>query len=610
MYNDNPIRRAQLIVPFGVGATYINKDGIRMLIAGVDRWFDDGMSIDDYKVDEWRLSRRLHVNHFRLPPDFRQKVNGDSANAYVSVPTVRFPQWHHCPSCKRLSKESLSARGVIHCQNSQCNTNKKRTKLTQVDLICCCENGHIHDFPWNEWVHERRNPQCSGSALRLVTRGHISDAVVICSCGAKRTLIQTLSVVNFTDLVHKADGAHVCNGTSIWHGVPLKHEACGMKLFPLLLMRNNVYFPVTHSSIYVPRSQSDLDEIITIIESNKPYYDFLVVQQKSVNDIAQMMRNVQPVLKQYNVTQIINAINEYQKLIATPTQSIATEVLAETQYRRDEYYTLSRSQSFKDLIVQPQDIAQYNELTRKYFTKVHLITKLRETRALEGFYRYRQNANQGSVKQHLFRKTPSNPEEMWLPAVVNIGEGFFLEFNVDLLKKWEMQKYVIDRKEKFKYDGKNMPPNQPYLVTPRAVLLHTFAHLLINRLAYSSGYNVASIRERVYVSESANMAGILIYTSSSDSEGSLGGLVRQALPQRLDTLIYEALEYARWCSNDPVCSTDVAIDDKQIYTLAACHSCALLPETSCEFMNMFLDRSLVIDNLASTDSQLGFFQLD
>jgi hypothetical protein len=606
MYIDNPIRRAQLIVPFGVGATYINKDGIRMLIAGVDKWFSDDTNQGDYKIDEWRLSRRLNVGHFRLPPDYRQPVSGTSS-AYMSIPTVRFPQWHHCASCKRLTKESLSARGVLHCQNGQCSNGRRKSKLTQVDLICCCEHGHIHDFPWNEWVHGRSNPQCSGNQLRLIIRGYISDAQVVCNCGAKRSLTQTLSADDFSSAVHKADGDYLCNGTAIWHGTPIKQEPCGAKLYPLLLMRNNVYFPVVHSSIYVPRSQSDIEEIINIIESNKAFYDFLVSQNNSDIQIAQKLRSNSNPLKKYTEQQIVTAIAEYRQSSASETSSTFVG-LPETQYRRDEYYTLSRPQNNRDLIVVPQDMSKYGEFVRKYFTKIHLITKLRETRVHEGFYRYKQNADQGDVKHHMFRTMPAD-NDMWLPAVVNIGEGFFLEFNSDLLKAWEIGQNVAIRKEKLKFTGAQMPPNQPYIVTPRAIMLHTFAHLMINRLAYSSGYNVASIRERVYVSESANMAGILIYTSSSDSEGSLGGLVRQALPNRFDALLCQALEYARWCSNDPVCSTDIALNDNNaVYTLAACHSCGLLPETSCEFMNMFLDRAMVINNLAHQDSDIGFFK--
>jgi hypothetical protein len=39
--------------------------------------------------------------------------------------------------------------------------------------------------------------------------------------------------------------------------------------------------------------------------------------------------------------------------------------------------------------------------------------------------------------------------------------------------------------------------------------------------------------------------------------------------------------------------------------LAACHGCALLPETSCEEFNRFLDRGLVIGTFDKPD--LGYF---
>lgn len=619
---DNPIRRSQLIVPFGVGASYVNKDGIRMLIAGIDNWFsensDNRTSPESvFTVSEWRLSKRLNVNHFRLPPDFRQHI-GDNVNASnVSVPTVRFPQWHHCPFCKHLCKEGLSTKGILYCQSAQCNQGRRKSKLSQVDLICCCENGHIHDFPWNEWVHQRNNPKCDGNKLKLITHGYISDATVMCiECGLKRSLTQTLSSKDFSTLVHGADGDYVCNGTSIWHGMPLKQEACGEKLYPLLLLRNNVYFPVVHSSIYVPRSQGEADEIYNLLDANKTYYNYLLLQNKNNRSIAQELRKIMPQFRQYTESQIVNTIEEYQRKNTDNNvkQINSSNVLAETQFRIDEYFTLSRSQNDKEIKVVPQAMVKYNPFVQKYFTKIHQITKLRETRVLEGFYRHIQGGkSQYDVKRHLFRDMPNDHDDVWLPAVVNIGEGFFIEFNQTLLHDWEKRSGVINRVNKFRFNGKSMPPNQPYTLSPRAVLLHTFAHLLMNRLAYTSGYNVASIRERVYVSEGglSEMTGILIYTSSSDSEGSLGGLVRQSLPQRFDTLVYQALEYARWCSNDPVCSTDITLTNNDaVHTLAACHSCALVPETSCEFMNIFLDRALVVNNLADKDMNLGFFQLD
>lgn len=146
-------------------------------------------------------------------------------------------------------------------------------------------------------------------------------------------------------------------------------------------------------------------------------------------------------------------------------------------------------------------------------------------------------------------------------------------------------------------------------MNPIFVLLHTFAHCLINALANDSGYSNASIREKIYCSKylsdtAPKMAGILIYTASGDSEGSLGGLVRQGMPGRIENIIYQAINEAKWCASDPVCiqSTGQGQDG---CNLAACHNCALLPETSCENKNMYLDRGLMIGTL--DDATIGYF---
>ena len=49
-------------------------------------------------------------------------------------------------------------------------------------------------------------------------------------------------------------------------------------------------------------------------------------------------------------------------------------------------------------------------------------------------------------------------------------------------------------------------------LTPRFVLLHTIAHLLMNQLTFECGYSSAALRERLYVSDGPHpMAGVLLY---------------------------------------------------------------------------------------------------
>jgi hypothetical protein len=99
---------------------------------------------------------------------------------------------------------------------------------------------------------------------------------------------------------------------------------------------------------------------------------------------------------------------------------------------------------------------------------------------------------------------------------------------------------------------------QARLRPPRYWLVHTFAHVLIRELAAYSGYGAASMIERIYAwegdEERAPAAGLLIATTASDSDGTLGGLVRLSNPSLLGPRIDQALRRARRCSSDPICA--------------------------------------------------------
>jgi hypothetical protein len=87
------------------------------------------------------------------------------------------------------------------------------------------------------------------------------------------------------------------------------------------------------------------------------------------------------------------------------------------------------------------------------------------------------------------------------------------------------------------------------------------------------------------------MAGILIYTSAPDSEGTLGGLVNLGEPENLGIHISQALEHAQLCASDPLCAEHAPSQHGRTIHGAACHACLFAPETSCERGNRYLDRS-------------------
>ena len=105
------------------------------------------------------------------------------------------------------------------------------------------------------------------------------------------------------------------------------------------------------------------------------------------------------------------------------------------------------------------------------------------------------------------------------------------------------------------------------------------------------------------------MYGLLIYTAEGDSDGTLGGLVRQGEPDLFPNTLMHAVTDARWCSSDPLC---IESDGQgyQALNLAACHSCCMLPETSCELLNRYLDRAAIVGTLSNPEIGIFFEELN
>jgi hypothetical protein len=261
----------------------------------------------------------------------------------------------------------------------------------------------------------------------------------------------------------------------------------------------------------------------------------------------------------------------------------------EEELRRDEYKAL--------LIGQPEEAgAQFAASPARVpdeldgvLEKVMLVSRLREVRALEGFSRILPPGSQEELAV-LFSSDPG-----WRPAIEVKGEGIFLQLSTEALEAWEKDSAVkaraarVDNRYRARAEQWGKTPDRA--ITPRFLLLHTLAHALIDQFALDAGYPAASLRERLYVDE--EMAALLIYTATTDSAGSLGGVLAQGEPERLADSFASAVASHGWCSADPICIESDAQGADSL-NLAACHACVLLPETSCEEVNTLLDRGLLV----------------
>lgn len=611
-------------------------DGTSVITAGLDHWYDSEseLALEEYREHDWRLAERLKVREFRLPPDYRRRDDGTGdRNVELSVPVLRFPRWSFCIYCKRLKRSTLTLQQPEYCPDPKHQIGRTREdrqarggpRMSQVPFVTICPHGHLDDFPFAEWVHRSLRPECEGT-LRLISRGGggLDGQVVTCdSCKKQRPLR------GITEASHRSDGTEttvlsnqlagpqspfLCQGARPWLAEFNGH--CGDSIRGALRGAGNVYFPNVESSIYLPQKvgavRSELHDLVRRPEVGP----VMKVMRSAFGDAvtAERIRAEIPpeLLSGVSNEDLMAAYFDYVGVGATSTEapeSLESEFLTGEDVWRYPEYQLLRECPLDDYLT-ARDPGIDPELTN-YLERVRSVDVLRETRALRGFTRVRDDVLKLSEGKALLRRTPVTPSQDWLPAYVVKGEGIYFELEEKRLAEWENDSRVQARAQLMTDHYRDSPRSMggsERRISARLVLLHTLAHLLINELIFACGYGSASLRERLYVSDSGSqrMNGLLIYTAAGDSEGTMGGLVRMARPGNFRSVLVGAVAGARWCSTDPVCmDAGERGQGPDSCNLAACHGCALLPETSCEQFNRFLDRGMVIGTFS--DPLLGFF---
>jgi hypothetical protein len=239
--------------------------------------------------------------------------------------------------------------------------------------------------------------------------------------------------------------------------------------------------------------------------------------------------------------------------------------------------------------------------------RVVLVHRLREVVAQVAFTRFEAAAPniEGELDMGVRRASLAR-EVTWLPAFENKGEGVFLHFKAkgidDWLKSIEVQARSVKLMTGFMEWHKEHQGTKREFPGSAYLMLHSFSHLLVTALSLSCGYPGSSIRERVYAIPNVGY-GVLLYTGTSDAEGTLGGLVQ--VGRRIQETVRAALDFGMLCSNDPVCAQHdpASGHERRFLHGAACHGCLLISETSCEQQNDFLDRALVIPTVQDVGVQ-------
>jgi hypothetical protein len=605
------LRPSQLLWSFGVGAV-VDLPNFSVMVLGLDDW-DEGHA---QAIPEERLLaavRRVlgpHVLRLLAPPMPPESEGppdplGDAAR--IGVPVAVFPEWFRCPICQLLApvgtrlfefKGNPFRPDLARFVHSGCSRagNRPPTAVPARFLVAC-ERGHVDDFPWTYYVH-RGGPACRGTLTFYEVGASLETAnlFVRCNdCERSRSMIDAFD--KDQNALPRCRGRH-----------PHLRESklgCPEPLRAILLGASNSWFPETRTVLSVPTHGEKLEQLLD--------ENWVVLGAATSIEVLRGFRAIGQLREfaGFSDEEIWTAIEAR----GVETEESLTHDAEELDLRRPEWDVLSAPDAAlnsKDFMLTPSPSPP------RYageIAAVVLAERLREVSALIGFTRIR-SSGESSPDDVRTRRAPLSIESIpaWLPATEVRGEGIFLRFDLDRITAWAEETAQADKRAVLRgaheswRAARHLEPVEAGFPDLVYVLLHSFSHALMREFTLECGYSAPSIRERIYASraeERIDMAGVLVYTSAPDSEGTLGGLVALGRPQELGRLVRQALERAMLCASDPLCSEHDPRRDGTLHG-AACHACLFAPETSCESGNRYLDRSTLVPTFRLPDG--GFFR--
>ena len=584
------IRRSQVITTYGPGAIINLRSPAGAPISGVagglEAW-DQSATPPGLKNRQRcylsRLQKKLGVDGFRLPPVGDDRLRRDAAEEdWKTLVASRFPHWLTCPSCNSLAPARKWRRHNDKPDPARwcgkCSTGTNRVYAVPVRFILTCNNGHLEEFPWKWWLRQR---------------GTADDGTALENCGHNRLFLTQGSSLGLSSLTLRCRD---CNGRASMGGI-FKPDA----FQALRCAGNSPWLPGdsgskcsenmravqrNSSSLYLPKFESAIDI--------PPWTHIL--QEKLGDWWPRLAKYSDAESRGHYLTVCIDDINEecftnytVDQLNADIQSLQDLDDQSDDDLKVDEYALfVGTEESFQSENKEFQvRVCEVGETMQPVVDKVLAVERLREVRSIYGFSRLKETNNVCML---------SNDQLRWLPATEVRGEGIFINFRRDWIDQWASNAKVQERFKILEASyaehaaNRGIAEEDQLNLTPEFILIHSLSHLLIRQISLECGYSTASLSERLYAHD--GMSGVLIYTSTADSDGTLGGLCRLAQPDRLERIFALAIASAEWCSSDPLCMEGVTSYSEPL-NLAACHACLLMPETTCEHLNYFLDRALV-----------------
>ncbi len=598
------IRNSQLITTFGPGSM-MDLPNYSIIVGGLDTWNGGG---GGELISEPRLTAKLkallEAQHLELrsPPKNTEKLGEKK----VGITGWQFPEWFvtqdstplHGPGSRIRSRSLVHRRSLVKGKFDG-DDKKKPKSVVPIRFVRACQKGHIGDINWWYFVH-RENTQCRQQLFldELGTSGDLSEVRIRCGCGVYRRMADATQI----ELVSLG----YCDGDRPWLGPRSKEEGgCGVPSRLLIRTASNAYFSQVMSVISIPDVKDPLSDVVELLW-DQGLKD--VATESDLESFRKFNPTAKKALAEFSGKEIWNYYSKRKKA-GSPQSHQKPVKQAEIETLLSSKDELGTDVPDGDFFARSLPRSVWAGASTECIDKVVLVHRLREVVALLGFTRF--EAQSPDIDGDLDLKVEParlGRQTDWLPAYENRGEGVFVSFKKDVVDAWVKEPETLARGRELEAGFNNWLrehegverkfPGLPYY------LLHSISHMLITAVSLECGYPASSIKERIYAGEFGY--GILLYTGTPDSEGTLGGLVETG--RNIKEHLEAALRSNLLCSNDPVCAQHEvknALDSRYLLG-ASCHGCLLISETSCEQHNDFLDRALVVPTVSHQNA--AFFE--
>ncbi len=580
-----PVRLSHLLHHCSVGAIVRGPKSI-MTVKDIRFWTGrNGHIAGQLILDVPGVRSALGIDEeLRVPPVAMETETGFVDGA--CIPAMLFPSWMRCPNpqCGHLYYRPWHFQKHNDFRCEKCD---KRPNLEQVPWIMAHPDGHMNDVPWHYLAHkdsrittQRGCKEDRKESYLVLKDDRTTGKKLYCRrCGAN------------TEFYTGMRNPFGNTPRQPWLKEPPEKTDDAVLAEVLEINDVRVHSAVTQSALVIPpesRIRKDTVEYRLYQSSPKRQQiecaKTLPARKAAFNRLSTEFR--------CSPHEIEQAWEEIKKGYPLYGKNITDGILLENEYKAllEDIPDVSEDEDFVKWNVtsawknMARDLPAKARL-RKIISVIHSlvsVSRLKEIQVLKGFKRL------GGIL------TPPDiiGQSTWLPAIELYGEGIFFVLDEKALTSWEEAESLQRRADEIgrRYERSGMKFQNEIQVSPRLLLLHTLSHLLIRQLEMEAGYPAASLKERIYCTScDIAMAGILVYVAVPDVVGSLGGLVELAEPQRFLKLLSNVFDHAEWCSHDPVCSEHEG-RGQNLLNRAACHACALIPEPSCSYNNVLLDR--------------------